>query len=229
MQINNLFKNKSKCFKLKKLYVKRLFDKIDANFFVEININKTSILEYTNKKNCVLHFKEKHNVELFRLIRDNSEKITTLIKKINSKNIKNTKDNLFDLLEVYLKQKTNKDDVNDPVVLKNLLDKNTKNHNSRNITKLSEKISDYCITDFSTLDIIKAFNEKENVLIIHFGSLEQTNFLKIHGSFLQFHKAKIFIIGDHLENFKVNLKKYGFKPLMKNSVGNLVWVKNFQM
>ena len=229
MQINNLFKTKSKCFKLKKIYVKRLFDKIDADFFVEMNINKTSILEYTNKKNCILHFKDKNNAELFRLIRDNDDKITSLIKKINSKNIKTIKDNVFNLLELYLKQKTSKEDLNDPVFIKNLLDKNTKKHNARNVAKLAQKISDYYITDFSTLDIIKAFNEKENVLIIHFGNLEQTNFLKVHGSFLQFHKAKIFIIGDYLDNFKINLKKYGFKPLMKNKVGNLVWTKNFQM
>jgi hypothetical protein len=229
MQISNLFKTKSKCFKLKKLYIKRLFDKIDADLFVEININKTSILEYTNKKKCVLHFKDKNNAELFRLIRDNDEKITSLIKKINSKNLKHSKDKNFELLEFYLKQKTNKEESSDPVFLKNLLDKNTKKHNVRNISKLAEKISDYYITDFSTLDIIKAFNEKENVLIIHFGNLEQTNFLKIHGSFLQFHKAKIFIIGDYLNNFKLNLKKYGFKPLMKNKVGDLIWVKNFQM
>lgn len=229
MQISNLFKTKSKCFKLKKLYIKRLFDKIDANLFVEININKTSILEYTNKKKCVLHFKDKKNAELFRLIRDNDEKITSLIKKINLKNLKNTKDNIFELLEFYLKQKTNKEELNDPIVLKNLLDKNIKKHNIRNISKLAEKISDYYITDFSTLDIIKAFNEKENVLIIHFGNLEQTNFLKVHGSFLQFYKAKIFIIGDFLDNFKVNLKKYDFKPLMKNKIGNLIWVKNFQI
>ena len=229
MQISNLFKTKSKCFKLKKLYIKRLFDKMDADLFVEININKTSILEYTNKKKCVLHFKDKNNTELFRLIRDNNDKIISLIKKINSKNLKNTKDNIFELLEFYLKQKTNKEELNDPIVLKNLLDKNIKKHNVRNISKLAEKISDYYITDFSTLDIIKAFNEKENVLIIHFGNLEQTNFLKVHGSFLQFHKAKIFIIGDFLDNFKVNLKKYDFKPLMKNKIGNLIWVKNFQI
>ena len=62
MQISNLFKSKSKCFKLGKLHVKKIFEKLVANFFVELNINKTSILEYIGKnENCLLHFKDKKN------------------------------------------------------------------------------------------------------------------------------------------------------------------------
>lgn len=228
MQINNLFKNKSKCFKLKKIYIKRIFEKINAKFSVELNINKTSILEYTGKENnCLLHFKDKTNCELFRTIRDNYEKITSSYKSTNLKNYKNSDDNNLNLLLNYLKQKTCKDCIDDPVLSKNLLNKEISKVNIKNIYKLSKKISNYYITDFSCLDIIKAFNEKDNLIIIHFGDLEQTNFLKIHGSYMQFHKAKIAIIGDHLNNFKINLKKYGFKPYKKNMVGNLIWTKNF--
>jgi hypothetical protein len=43
---------------------------------------------------------------------------------------------------------------------------------------------------------------------------------------MQFHKAKIFIIGDYLDNFKLNFRKYGFKPYMKNVLGNYIWAKN---
>lgn len=228
MQINNLFKNKSKCFKLKKLYVKRIFEKINVNFCAEININKTSILEYVNKeKNCLLHFKDKSNCDLFRTIRDNSEKITNIYKNTNSKNYNQVKDDDFNLLLNYLKQKTCKENIDDPVLFKNLINKKISKINIKNIYKLSQKISNYYITDFSCLDIIKAFNEKDNLIIIHFGDAEYTNFLKLHGSYMQFHKAKIAIIGDHLNNFKINLKKYGFKPYKKNIVGNLIWVKNF--
>ena len=224
MQINNLFKNKSKCFKLKKLYIKRIFSKLEANYFVELNINKTSILEYTNKeKNCLLHFKDKKNCDLFRMIRDNNEKIISFFKKTNSKN---TNEENFELFLNYLKQKNNKENQDDPFICKNILNKNNSKTNIKNILKLSKNISSYHITNFSCLDIIKAFNDKNNVIIIHFGNLEQTNFLKIHGSFMQFHKAKIFIIGDYLNNFKVNLKKYGFKPYQKNMLENFIWTKN---
>lgn len=228
MQINNLFKTKSKCFKLKKTFIKRIFEKLNPNFFVEVNINKTSILENIGRKNnCLLHFKDKNNCDLFRLIRDNSEKIVDNIKSINSKNYKNIENN-NDLIHVinYFKQKTNKDDVQDNVFTKNIVNKKLSSLNIKNILKLSNRISDYYITESSILDIIKAFNEKENVFIIHFGNVEQTNFFKIHGSFMQFHKAKIFIIGDFLENFKLNLKKYGFKPYMKNTLKNYIWAKN---
>jgi len=226
MQISNLFKSKSKCFKLEKLHVKKIFEKLAANFFVELNINKTSILEYIGKnENCLLHFKDKKNCELFRLIRDNHENITNAYKHINSS--KPTDDKAHELLLNYIKQKNNKENVEDLLPVNNYSNKKNNTANISHIVKLANKISNYNITDFSSLDVIKAFNEKDNLIIIHFGSLEQSNFLKIHGSYMQFHKAKIMIIGDFLDNFKVNLKKYGFKPYLKKTIGNFIWAKNF--
>ena len=228
MQISNLFKAKSKCFKLKKEFVKKIFSNLTANFIVEANINKTSILEFIGYKGkCLLHFKDKQNCDLFRIIRDNSEKIIENIKNINLKNYKTIECNVeFSHIVNYIKQKTNKDNVFDSVLFKKVINKKTNDLNISNIKKLSSKISDYFITESSILDTVKAFNEKDNIFIIHFGNMEQTNFFKLHGSYMQFHKAKIFVIGDYLDNFKLNFRKYGFKPYMKNVLGNYIWAKN---
>ena len=218
--IKNFYNKKSKEIKFQKNVIDKIFKPLEADFFIEINVQTTSFLKYLNKKtNNLIHFFDPDYAQIFREIRDNLKTLISEIKnlKIDKKEIDNLTDREI-LLFNFIKNSQEIEETNKKISIKKL---------RCDIEKLSQTFKDYFISSKSSLDIIKAFNEPNNVIIIHLNPVSYQSFFKAHGNFFIFHKAKILLIGDDISNNIHFFKKYDFKPLYKNLTKNTVWTKNF--
>jgi len=218
--IKNFYNKKSKEILVQKKVIDKIFKPIEADFFIEINVQDTSIVKHLNKKtNNLIHFYSKEDAETFREIRDNFKNFCNEIKgfKIEKNNVENFSDR-ENLIFNFLK--------NSQEIEKNNYKFSIKKFKS-DANKISKCLKDFFIYDKISLDIVKGFNEPNNVIIIHLNSINYQSFFKIHGNFFIFHKAKILLIGNNINNNLNLFKKYDFKPLFKNLTKNTFYSKNF--
>lgn len=219
--IKNFFNKKSKEIKLQKSVIDKIFKPLQAEFFIEVNVQGTSLLKYLNKKtNNLIHFFSPEDTEVFREIRDNLKNLIDEVK--NFKIDKNTNfDNFTDRQSLIYSFIKNVQDI----------EKTKKKFSVRKFKidaeKLSANLKNFFISNKNSLDIVKAFNEPNNVIIIHLNPVNYQAFFKVHGNFFIFHKAKILLVGDNISNSMHLFKKYEFKPLYKNLTKNTIWSKNF--
>lgn len=213
--IKDLYNVKSKEIKIPSEVLDKIFKSLEADFFVEINVQKTSIVKYLNKKNNnLIHFLKPEDAEVFREIRDNLKEFINEVKslKIDKKKIDELSDREA-LIFNFIKTSQN----NDNISIKKF---------KSDAEVLSKDLKDFFISNKKSLDIVKGFNEPTNVILIHLNSLSYQSFFKIHGNFLMFNKAKILLIGDDISANINFFKKYEFKPLYKNLTKNTIWSKN---
>lgn len=218
--IKNIYNKKSKEILIQKKVLDKIFKPIQADFFIEINVQTTSILKHLNKKtNNLIHFYSSEDAEILREVRDNLKGLLSEVKnfKIEKNNIENFSDR-ENLILNFLKNSQE-------------IEKNNYKISMRKFKSETEKISnslkDFFISQKNSLDIIKGFNEPNNVILIHLNPINYQSFFKIHGNFFIFHKAKILLIGNEINNNLNFFKKYDFKPLFKNLTKNTFWSKNF--
>jgi hypothetical protein len=218
--INSLYNAKSKEIKVSKTNFNKIFKELEANFFVEVNVNSTSILKHLNKsKNSLIHFSCPFDATTFRDIRDDLKSIIKNIKNIKiDKQSEEDYNGEHDSLTSFVKKYIEYNSAVKKITIKEI---------SSQITELSELLKEVFISSKNSLDVLKAFNEKDNLIIIHLDNCNYQAFFKIHGNFLMFHKAKIILIGNEIAENTVYLKKYGFRSLHKKLTKNTIWCKNF--
>ena len=218
--INSLYNTKSKEIKVSKTNLDKIFKELQASFFVEVNVNSTSILKYLNKtNNSLIHFSCPFDAVTFRDIRDDFKNILKKTKtiKVDKKSIEDY-DGEHDSLISFVKKYTEFKGSIKKIPIKEILS---------HIEDLSKIFKEVFISSKNSLDVVKAFNEKDNLIIIHLDNCNYQAFFKIHGNFLMFHKAKIILIGNEIAENTVYLKKYGFRSLHKKITKNTIWCKNF--
>lgn len=217
--INSLYNHKSKEFNISKKNFDKIFKEIEAEFFIEINVTTTSILNYlNNKNNNLIHFSCPYDVSTFRNIRDDYKNIAKKIKSLKfDKNYILNYEGEHDFLLCFIKKYIELNESSKKIPLKEI---------SSFLKSLSGKLNKVFISNKNSLDIVKAFNESQNCILIHLNNVNYQSFFKIHGNFLMFHKAKIILIGNELSEHTVNLKKYGFKSWNKKLTKDSTWSKN---
>ena len=216
--INSLYNNKSKEIKISKKNIDKIFKDIEVDFLVEINVATTSIAKYLNKKtNNLIHFCCPIDALIFRDIRDDCKNIIKKTKglKIDKKFLEDYNGEHNSLI-CFIKKYIEHHGSVKKVPLKQI---------TSYILELSKNLKQIFISSKNSLDIVKAFNEENNLILIHLNDNYQA-FFKLHGNFLMFHKAKILLIGNELSENTFYLKKYGFKTFHKKITKNLVWSKN---
>lgn len=217
--INNFFNQKSKELKVSKKILDKIFKPLNPKFLVEINVENTSIIKYLNKKtNNLIHFYNQSDSEIFREIRDNHKNVLAEIKKLKfeNKHIEKYDDRQNQLFNFIKKSQANSEKISTRKI-------------KNDIEKISKDLNGYYISNANSLDVVKAFNDEDNIIIIHLNPVNYLSFFKIHGNFLIFHKAKILLIGNNIDiDSNIALfKKYHLKPLYKNLTKNCFYSKNF--
>ena len=217
--INNFFNQKSKELKVSKKILDKIFKPLNPKFLVEINVENTSIIKYLNKKtNNLIHFYNQSDSEIFREIRDNHKNVLAEIKKLkfDGKHIEKYDDRQNQLFNFIKKSQIDSAKISTRKI-------------KNDIEKISKDLNGYYISNANSLDVVKAFNDEDNIIIIHLNPVNYLSFFKIHGNFLIFHKAKILLIGNNIDiDSNIALfKKYHLKPLYKNLTKNCFYSKNF--
>jgi len=196
---------------------------IDGFNIIEINPNELSFLTNGKKKDFeTIGFVCPIRTRFFRYIRDESESFIQALKKIKQVDFIKNKINNTSLDEMCFE------------ILGSFIPKRVKPYSSleykskvksacEHVDELSKRIQKTFIVNSDLVNMIRSFNEENNVIFVHCHDIK--NCLKTITPCLNLHKGLSIVVSENFSEHFNLLKSLNYKPLFSKCKEKQIWFK----